>query len=42
MIVLNKQKNRYAKYKPTGIEWIGEIPVDWGKWKIAHLFKVNR
>lgn len=29
MITLDKQKAKYAKYKPTGIDWIGEIPVDW-------------
>jgi len=36
------KKQQYSKYKLTHIDWIGEIPEDWGKWKISHLFKVDR
>ncbi len=35
-------KQRYPSYKPTDIDWIGEIPGHWEKWKISHLFEVDR
>ncbi len=35
-------KTKYPSYKPTNIDWIGEIPENWGKWKIAHMFAVDR
>ena len=37
----SKQMKRYDKYKPSGIEWIGEIPQHWElkKIEICYLFK---
>nr|WP_321239762.1 restriction endonuclease subunit S [uncultured Tolumonas sp.] len=29
---------KYEAYKNSGIEWIGEIPDDWGIKKLSHLF----
>ncbi|HEY5536240.1 MAG TPA: restriction endonuclease subunit S [Ignavibacteria bacterium] len=31
--------NRYEKYKPSGIDWIGEIPSHWKLKKIKYLFQ---
>ena len=28
----------YPAYKPSGIEWLGEIPVGWDIWKATHAF----
>lgn len=28
----------YSKYKPSGIDWLGEIPDGWETWKYGHLF----
>ncbi len=28
-----------AKMKPSGIEWLGEVPAHWEVWKISHAFK---
>lgn len=28
----------YPDYKDSGVEWLGEIPVDWDIWKISHAF----
>ena len=28
----------YPDYKDSGVEWLGEIPVDWDIWKINHAF----
>jgi len=37
---------KYAEYKESGVQWIGEIPDDWkflrGKWKFNTLKEVNR
>lgn len=37
---------KYAEYKDSGVQWIGEIPDDWkflrGKWKFNTLKEVNR
>lgn len=33
--------NKYAEYKETGIEWIGEIPNDWTVKKIKHKCSVK-
>ena len=30
----------YPKYKDSGVEWIGEIPLDWEMRKISHSFNV--
>lgn len=35
MIDINK---KYDKYKPSGIEWLGEIPSHWEVKKITHVF----
>jgi type I restriction enzyme S subunit len=42
MITLDKQKNSYAKYKPTGIDWIGDIPVDWQVRKLKQFFTFEK
>lgn len=28
----------YTQYKPSGIDWLGDIPAGWEYWKVAHLF----
>ena len=33
--------NQYGKYKPSGIEWIGEIPEHWDVQKLKWLVMVN-
>jgi type I restriction enzyme S subunit len=30
----------YPKYKPSGVEWIGEIPEEWEKRRVKLLFKI--
>ncbi len=30
----------YPKYKPSGVEWLGDVPEHWEVWKIAHGFKL--
>ncbi|HAP94948.1 MAG TPA: restriction endonuclease subunit S, partial [Chryseobacterium sp.] len=30
---------RYEKYKDSGVDWIGEIPVEWNILKLKFLFK---
>ena len=30
----------YKKYKQSGIEWLGEIPVGWVNWKLSRGIKV--
>ncbi len=29
----------YPKYKPSGVEWLGEVPEGWDTWKITHGFR---
>ena len=29
---------RYPKYKPSGVEWLGDVPEHWETWKLAHAF----
>lgn len=29
---------RYKKYKPSGVEWLGEVPEHWEVFRIANLF----
>ena len=31
----------YPKYKPSGIDWIGDIPEGWFKKRIKYISKVN-
>lgn len=28
----------YPKYKPSGVEWLGDVPEHWELWKVAHGF----
>jgi len=30
---------RYPKYKDSGVEWMGEVPEGWEKWKLSHAFE---
>lgn len=32
---------RYETYKPSGIEWVGEIPEHWEVKRVKDLFKIN-
>jgi type I restriction enzyme S subunit len=32
--------SRYPKYKPSGVEWLGDVPEHWEIWKLAHAFSV--
>ncbi|MBC9798244.1 restriction endonuclease subunit S [Sinomicrobium weinanense] len=34
--------NKYDAYKPSGIEWIGEIPSHWEVRRFGHLFSFSR
>ncbi|MEI7952535.1 MAG: restriction endonuclease subunit S, partial [Synechococcaceae cyanobacterium ELA182] len=29
---------RYLAYKPSGVEWLGEVPEHWEVWKLSHAF----
>ncbi len=29
---------RYPHYKPSGVEWLGEVPEHWENWKLTHAF----
>lgn len=31
----------YSKYKPSGIDWLGDIPAEWEVWKYGHLFMTS-
>ena len=33
--------NRYAEYKDSGIEWIGEIPSHWERQETRNHFQVR-
>ena len=33
--------NKYQSYKPSGVEWVGEIPEHWCKTKITYYCKVK-
>lgn len=37
---VTKGINHKVKMKPSGIEWLGDIPEHWGKDKITRLFKI--
>ena len=30
----------YPAYKPSGVEWLGDIPVHWGVKKIKHGYDI--
>ena len=30
---------KYAKYKASGVEWLGDVPAGWGVWKLTHAFE---
>ncbi len=30
---------RYPIYKESGVDWLGEIPIEWSTWKVSRLFK---
>ncbi|MDD2995759.1 MAG: restriction endonuclease subunit S [Paludibacter sp.] len=30
---------KYPTYKPSGVEWLGEVPLDWELWKVSRLYK---
>jgi len=32
----------YPKYKPSGIEWIGDIPEEWEAVKLKYLLKQKK
>jgi type I restriction enzyme S subunit len=34
--------NRYQSYKPSGVEWIGEIPIDWKIGRLGYFSNVFR
>jgi type I restriction enzyme, S subunit len=29
----------YPKYKPSGVEWLGDVPEHWVTWKVTHGFR---
>lgn len=29
----------YPAYKPSGVEWIGDVPEHWEVWRFSHLFR---
>ena len=33
---------RYECYKDSGLEWLGEIPCEWGVKRFRDYFKVNK
>lgn len=33
-------KTKYSKYKPSGVEWIGDIPEHWVKTKVKHVVEI--
>lgn len=28
----------YSTYKPSGVEWLGDVPEHWRTWKVSHAF----
>ena len=34
-------KQRYYSYKPSGIDWIGDIPSHWNIVRLAHIFNAK-
>ena len=37
--LVEPQVSRYQEYKPTGVEWMPEIPVGWEMRKVGHSFR---
>ncbi len=33
---------RYQKYKPSGVEWLGDVPESWGVRKVRWLFEIKK
>ena len=33
--------NRYPAYKPSGVDWLVEIPSNWGIISLKHLVKIK-
>ena len=31
----------YPRYKPSGVEWLGDVPEHWETWKISHGFELT-
>jgi len=31
---------RYPNYKPSGVEWLGDVPEHWEVWKLTHAFEI--
>lgn len=36
---MTNKLQRYDKYKPSGVEWLGEIPEHWESVRMKHLFR---
>lgn len=34
------RKKRYPKYKPSGVEWLGAVPVHWGIKRLKNAFNI--
>ena len=32
---------KYSRYKPSGVEWLGEVPEGWETWKISHGYHLT-
>jgi type I restriction enzyme S subunit len=38
MVEVVEKYHQYAEYKDSGVEWLGEIPIDWEMWKLTHAY----
>jgi restriction endonuclease S subunit len=36
------KQNKYQSYKPSGVEWIGDIPENWNSLKLKHEYKIQK
>ena len=41
MFQLDKKHQKYPKYNPTNIDWIGDIPDGWEVWKLKRLGNIE-
>ena len=41
MFQLDKKHQKYEKYNPTNIDWIGDIPNGWEVWKLKRLGNIE-